>query len=220
MEQKEISATLARRIPAYFRVLLMYYSQDKSRVSSEEIAQKMKITASQVRTDMNALGCQGQRSYGYGIAVLYRRIADILQLSDKFTAVIIGDKPTASALANSQVFNKRGIKLIARFTEPESEKVRKCAKILDYSLFDTFLKESLPNIVIISCKQTNAEPILRQVENVYVEKKKDFMPGDFCEIWNFSDVDLESDILTVKNIHFSDTLLLLCHRAGKDIINN
>ena len=61
----------------------------------------MQLAPSQVRADMKALGCVGQRSYGYAVSSLYKTIGDILQLSDRYSAVIVGGAPIAEAIKNS-----------------------------------------------------------------------------------------------------------------------
>ena len=53
---------------------------------------------------MKAIGCCGQRSYGYVIPTLYKTIAGILQLSDKFSAVIVGSTNLARSIAETPVF--------------------------------------------------------------------------------------------------------------------
>ena len=211
----ELSSALRRRLPAYFRTLIRIYGQGKERISSEELAAELGLVPSQVRTDMKAIGCTGQRSYGYGIPTLYKAIAEILQLSDKFSAVIIGSTNLARAIAENHVFSKRGVKLTAVFTEdgradgftllPECEK-KKIAEVRDY--FDA----SCPNIIILSCSTDCAAAVLELAESC-------FEPDENCaiipEIWNFTDLELRSDRIKVKNIHMSDYLMILCLDAGR-----
>lgn len=203
----ELSPALVRRLPQYFRALIKFYGSGKERVSSDELASELGLVSSQVRTDIKALGCTGQRSYGYGIPTLYKRIADILQLSDKFSAIIVGASDMIKALSETEIFVKRGIKLSAVFYDIEGDwdKSDRYA-CLPVSSLDTYFSEHAPEIMILGGTAESAENALVRAEKA---AKKPV-------VWNFTGANLTSDTLTVKNIHLSDCLMLLCYELGKD----
>ena len=208
--QNRYSPALIRRLPAYFRTLIDFYGKDRSRISSEELASAMGITPSQVRADLSAIGCQGQRSYGYGIPTLYKTIGEILQLSDKFSAIIIGESHIARAVAETPVFAKRGVKLLAVFADAGC--VPSDNDALAFTALDEFFREARPSIVIIAGSAENAESVSAKItalaEEIGQKETK-------TEIWNFTDVSLQSDKIKVKNFHLSDHLMMLCLEAGK-----
>ncbi len=209
MVKKELSPALVRRLPTYFRTLIRLYGSGKERISSEELARELSLVPSQVRTDIKALGCAGQRSYGYGIPTLYKKIADILQLSDKFSAVIVGATHLALALAQTEVFAKRGVKLSAIFTEngeQVSEALPSC-EVKGIEQLRDYCKEAMPSIVLLCGSNESASEVFEYFEG------SDLTP----EIWNFTDLNLVSEVLTVKNVHLSDCLMLLCFEAGRDL---
>ena len=204
----KLSPALIRRLPAYFRTLIDFYGKDRARISSEELASAMDITPSQVRADLSTIGCQGQRSYGYGIPALYKTIGEILQLSDKFSAIMIGESHIARAVAETPVFAKRGVKLLAVFAD--MGKSPTCADTLDFEALDGFFAVSRPNIVIIAGSADSAEKTLEKV--IFLAETHSEIS---TEIWNFTDLSLRSDALKVKNFHLSDHLMMLCLEAGK-----
>ncbi len=155
----------------------------------------MKLAPSQVRADIKALGCIGQRSYGYSVSALYKTIGDILQLSDRYGAVIVGNAPIAETVKSSPVFSVRGIKPVGFLKGDFSSRE-----------FNETCEKTHPDIVIIASDGEQAEKILTETE------KLSFPPR---EVWNFSDLDLFSEKLKVKNIHVSDLLMLLCYEIGK-----
>lgn len=215
----DISPALTRRLPAYFRALIRLYGNGKSRVSSEELARELHLVPSQVRTDMKALGCAGQRSYGYGIPSLYKRIADILQLSDKFTAVIVGSSHIAKAIAETPVFTKRGVKLAAVFADcGEPDGYEDCAILPECKRgtvgeFEGYFSENRPNIVILAGNIESSERVFEFLEDDAAKRISD--GADITEVWNFTDSELVSKKMKVKNIHMSDYLMILCLEAGK-----
>ena len=194
-ETSTLSPALLRRLPVYFRTLIRIYGGGKQRVSSEELACEMKLAPSQVRADIKALGCVGQRSYGYSVSALYKTIGDILQLSDKYSAVIVGSAPIAETIKSSSVFSVRGIKPVGFLKEDFSP-----------ASLEALCEEKHPDIVIIASDGESAEGILAAVEG---------LSAPVGEIWNFSDTDLYSEKIKIKNIHVSDLLMLLCYEIGK-----
>ena len=204
----ELSPALVRRLPQYFRILIKFYGSGKERISSEELASELDLVPSQVRTDLKALGCVGQRSYGYGIPALYKKITDILQLSDKFSAVIVGASGMIKAIADTEVFTKRGIKLCAVFSDDEGSWDESPAySVHPFDFFEEYLLSSSPSIILLGGSPASASGALAIAEK---------MQTDAPVIWNFTHSPLYSDKITVKNIHLSDCLMLLCYEMGKD----
>ena len=215
--ERSFSPALVRRLPAYFRILIRFYGSGKVRISSEELAGQLRLTPSQVRSDIRAIGCQGQRSYGYSIPVLYKELADIFQLSDKFSAVMVGSTPLAQAISGSPVFSKRGLKLKAIFADAGEETAD---GLLAFSEFPEYIEKHRPHIIITAGTADSASRVIEIAETKLGDgsgSAKHNMPrgaDSFCEVWNFTDAELFSNFITVKNVHFTDALMLLCLDAG------
>ena len=54
--EKKISAAVIRRLPRYYRYLGELIESGVQRISSKELSAKMKVTASQIRQDLNNFG--------------------------------------------------------------------------------------------------------------------------------------------------------------------
>ena len=78
--EKQISQAVIRRMPRYYRYLGELIDQGVERISSNELSQRMKVTASQIRQDLNNFGGFGQQGYGYNVKYLYSEIGKILGL--------------------------------------------------------------------------------------------------------------------------------------------
>ena len=66
MEKKdEISISVIKRLPRYYRFLQSLKENGIVRISSKELANRMGLTASQIRHDFNCFGGFGQQGYGY-----------------------------------------------------------------------------------------------------------------------------------------------------------
>ena len=71
MEERQISKAVIKRLPRYYRYLGELLQNDVVRISSKELSNRMKVTASQIRQDLNNFGGFGQQGYGYNVNYLY-----------------------------------------------------------------------------------------------------------------------------------------------------
>ena len=60
---REISQAVIRRLPRYYRYLGELLESGVERISSNELSKRMKVTASQIRQDLNNFGGFGQQGY-------------------------------------------------------------------------------------------------------------------------------------------------------------
>ena len=56
MEEKGISRAVIKRLPRYYRYLGELLEDGVERISSGELSERMKVTASQIRQDLNNFG--------------------------------------------------------------------------------------------------------------------------------------------------------------------
>lgn len=115
MEGKPISKAVIKRLPRYYRYLGELIEEGVERISSNELSEKMRVTASQIRQDLNNFGGFGQQGYGYNVPYLYDEIGKILGLDKTYHMIIIGAGNLGQALANYVKFEKRGFKIVGIF---------------------------------------------------------------------------------------------------------
>ena len=78
-----ISDLVINRLPRYYRFLGELIDEGVERISSRELSERMGLTASQIRQDLNCFGGFGQQGYGYNIEILQQEIAKILGLDHR-----------------------------------------------------------------------------------------------------------------------------------------
>ena len=115
MNAKEISPAVIKRLPRYYRYLGELLENEVVRISSKELSERMQVTASQIRQDLNNFGGFGQQGYGYNVQYLYTEIGKILGVNQTNNIIIIGAGNLGQALANYQDFEKRGFAIKAIF---------------------------------------------------------------------------------------------------------
>ena len=106
MQEKGISLAVIKRLPRYYRYLGDLMENDVVRISSKELSERMNVTASQIRQDLNNFGGFGQQGYGYNVASLYQEIGKILGLDNSYNIIIIGAGNIGQALANYKDFER------------------------------------------------------------------------------------------------------------------
>ena len=62
---------MIKRLPRYYRYLGDLLESGVERISSNELSDKMQVTASQIRQDLNNFGGFGQQGYGYNVQHLH-----------------------------------------------------------------------------------------------------------------------------------------------------
>lgn len=67
MEERQISKAVIKRLPRYYRYLGELLNNGIERISSGELSNKMQVTASQIRQDLNNFGGFGQQGYGLSL---------------------------------------------------------------------------------------------------------------------------------------------------------
>ena len=115
MEHKEISKAVISRLPRYYRYLGELLEDGVERISSNDLSTRMKVTASQIRQDLNNFGGFGQQGYGYNVKYLYTEIAKILGIDRQHNIIIIGAGNLGQALANYINFERRGFIFLGIF---------------------------------------------------------------------------------------------------------
>ena len=90
MSNSTISDSVIKRLPRYYRFLGELKAGGMTRISSRELSERMGLTASQIRQDLNCFGGFGQQGYGYNIELLQSEIGHILGLDAPKTAILIG----------------------------------------------------------------------------------------------------------------------------------
>ncbi|MDO4306334.1 MAG: redox-sensing transcriptional repressor Rex [Eubacteriales bacterium] len=207
MEAKEISRAVIKRLPRYYRYLGELLEENVERISSNDLSKKMKVTASQIRQDLNNFGGFGQQGYGYNVKYLYTEIGKILGLDTQHPMIILGAGNLGQALANYVDFEKRGFKLVGIFDiNPVLEGIAvRGIEIQMLSELPLFLRENLVEIAVLTLPKNKA----REMADILIE-------NGVKAIWNFAHVDLDTpDDVIVENVHLSESLMTLSYNLSK-----
>ena len=207
VEEKEISRAVIKRLPRYYRYLGELLENGMERISSNELSDRMQVTASQIRQDLNNFGGFGQQGYGYNVKYLYHEIGRILGLDKTYNMIIIGSGNLGQAIANYVKFEKRGFRIIGMFDiNPALKgKMVRGIEIQMIDELDAFLKEHVIHIATLTLPKVGAEEVTDHL-----------VKGGVKAIWNFAHTDLRvpQDVI-VENVHLSESLMQLSYNITR-----
>lgn len=208
VEDKHISSAVIQRLPRYYRYLGELLDSGVERISSNELSEKMKVTASQIRQDLNNFGGFGQQGYGYNVEYLHQEIAKILGIDHSHDMIIVGAGNLGQAIAGYADFEKRGFVVKGIFDiNPEltGQSIRGIHVRMIYEMAD-FVKEHQIEIAALTIPKESAI----EVANILAK-------AGIKAIWNFAhtDLNLPKDII-VENVHLSESLM----RLSYNIVNH
>ena len=206
MGEKTISLAVIKRLPRYYRYLSELLENDIVRISSKELSEKMKVTASQIRQDFNNFGGFGQQGYGYNVEYLHNEIGKILGLDHQYNIIIIGAGNLGQALANYTGFERRGFNVTRIFdVNPTLEGVTIRGKeIRMMSELENYVKQNEVHIAALTLPKNKASQVARDLADWGVNA-----------IWNFASTDLNlPDNVIVENVHLAESLMRLSYNIA------
>lgn len=207
--EKKISRAVITRLPRYYRYLGELIEEGIERISSNDLAKRMKVTASQIRQDLNNFGGFGQQGYGYNVRSLYNEIGKLLGIDQQHNLIIIGAGRLGQALANYANFGKRGFVIKALFDiNPDLiGKTVMGVEILDLSDLEDFLSKNDVQIATLTIPKTKALDVFNRLKEHGIKA-----------FWNFAHTDLpveDGDGIVVENVHLSESLMRLSYNVTK-----
>lgn len=207
-KSRNVSSSVIKRLPRYHRFLGDLSSKGMKRISSKELSERMGLTASQIRQDLNCFGEFGQQGYGYNIELLQNEIGKILGLQALKKAILIGAGHMGRALAVHFDMSTKGFNLIGIFDKKPSlaGQTVKDLPIHDMDRLDEFCRENHPDMAILCIPRESAHDVAETLVKLGVKG-----------FWNFTHYDLSIDFpnVCVENVHLSDSLMTLCYNISR-----
>ena len=199
-----ISASVIKRLPRYYRFIGELIKEGTVRISSGELAERMSLTASQIRQDLNCFGGFGQQGYGYNLIDLQDEIGKILGVSQGHKTVLIGAGNLGHAIAAHMDFSEYGCDLIGIFDIDEKKIGAKAAglEIMSVSEMESFFAREKPRIAILCIPKTAAQELADKLVLLGIKA-----------FWNFSqyDIKISHKDVVVENVHLGDSIMRLSY---------
>lgn len=181
MNRKDIPNIVVGRLPLYLRILQRMLQEGRQVTSSQELAERLGISAAQIRKDLSQFGEFGKQGTGYNIAYLTSQLQKILRVDKVWDVLVVGAGDVGHALARYQGFKDRGFRVTMVF-DRDPKKVGQ--QIGDFVIQDIdrlipTAKESGIKIAMLAVPASEAQ----EVTNLLVE-------AGVTEILNYAPINL------------------------------
>lgn len=113
--EREIPDIVVGRLPHYLRALQYMHLEGRRLTSSQELSERLGISAAQIRKDLSLFGEFGKQGTGYQIDFLLDQLRQILHVDCVWDIVLIGAGDIGSAIARYQGFENRGFRVAKIF---------------------------------------------------------------------------------------------------------
>ena len=203
--KSNIPASVIKRLPKYRRHLKNFL-EVVDKISSSELSKCTGFSSSQIRQDLSRFGNFGHKGYGYDVQILYDQISDILGIKTKYSLIIIGAGNLGQALF--YYYNDRVDYMDVAGLFDVNPKIvglkMKNKEVYDVDYLEEFLQNNSVDIVALCVPKKAASQLYKILS-----------ASNIKGIWNFTPVDLpDNGKVTIRNVHFSDSLLTLVYRIN------
>lgn len=199
-----VSEAVIKRLPAYYRHLKELERDGVVQISSQGLGERMGLTASQIRQDINCFGGFGRQGYGYGVTDLRTHIGHIMGVDEKHNMIILGAGNIGRAVALADSFPQNGFETIAIFdTSADCVGMQLGGlTVQDTANLERYLEENTVDIAVLALPKSCAQ---QMADLLYSCGIRGF--------WNFAPLDLKLHRdASVVNVHLDEGLEVLSFR--------
>ena len=177
----EVSASVVRRLPRYYRLLGELERSGQTRTSSRELGRRLGMTASQIRQDLSCFGCFGQQGSGYSVSELRENLQRIMGLTEQLPAIVIGAGSLGKVVSENVRFEQRGFRLVGIFDIKAELIGRQLAGLTIQSMdaLDAFCRAENPAAAVLCLPKESAQTTAERLVSLGIRG-----------LWNFSHCDI------------------------------
>ncbi|MBG7609552.1 MAG: redox-sensing transcriptional repressor Rex [Anaerolineae bacterium] len=121
MTKQDIPDIIIGRLPIYLRALQHMTQSGQAVTSSQELGERLGLSAAQIRKDLSQFGEFGKQGTGYNITFLVEQLQRILKLDRVWDMAIVGAGDVGRALAHYQGFRNRGFQATLIFDNDKNK---------------------------------------------------------------------------------------------------
>jgi redox-sensing transcriptional repressor len=173
LDNKNCIVRLSRYRTALDRLKAMGFIK----VFSDNLADAVDVTPSQVRKDFALFGLTGNKRGGYQIDELIEKLNHILGKNEVRNVIIVGSGNIGQALMKYNGFMKEGIKIIAAF-DSDATKINRTSEIpvLPMEEMAEFVKSNNIKVGILAVPDTAATQVYENMVNAGIKGVLNFSP--------------------------------------------
>ena len=178
MSDKEIPNIIVGRLPLYLRSLQRMKKEDRQITSSQELGERIGISAAQIRKDLSQFGEFGKQGTGYNIDYLIEQIRRILHIDQEWDIAVIGAGGIGSAVARYKGFANRSFRVTVIF---DSDPAKIGTQIGEFTVQDSahmvdMIKKTGIRIAMITVPAAKARQVAEQLVEAGIQAILNYAP--------------------------------------------
>lgn len=178
MRNKSIPDIVVGRLPIYLRALQRMVQEGRHVTSSQELGERLGISAAQIRKDLSQFGEFGKQGTGYNIEFLAQQLQEILRVDRVWDVAVVGAGDIGSALARYQGFANRGFRVAMIFDNNRDKIGRKIGTfvIRDSATMAEVIPEAGLKVAMIAVPAVRAQEVADVLVEAGVEAILNYAP--------------------------------------------
>ncbi len=188
------------RLPRYLQALQRMAIDGKSTTSSQELGERLGISAAQIRKDLSQFGEFGKQGTGYAIPFLIDQLEVILKIKRFWDIALVGAGDLGHAIARYGGFANRGFRIAMVFdNDPNKIGVKIDHFIIqDISNLENLIQEAGIKVAMLTVPASAAQAVSEKLVNAGIKAILSYAP---------TPLNLPSDI----HVEYIDPLIQLQH---------
>lgn len=177
MTEKHIPKATAKRLPLYYRFLNNLHYQGKSRVSSKELSEAVKIDSATIRRDFSYFGALGKKGYGYNVEYLLAFFKETLDQDEVTEVALVGVGNLGTAFLHYNFMRSNNTKIVVGFDADEEKVGTSIEGIPIYHIDDMKEKMKDIHVAILTVPVSEAEEMTEKLVEKGVSGILNFTPA-------------------------------------------
>jgi redox-sensing transcriptional repressor len=178
MNADKIPDIIIGRLPIYLRALQRMAEKGVQTTSSQELGERVGISAAQIRKDISQFGEFGKQGTGYRISFLIDKLCEIMKIDRIWDVAVVGAGDVGHALARYPGFVNRGFRVVMVF---DSDQAKVGQQIGEFVVQDTAgMSEAIQKagikVAMLAVPATSAQEVTDMLVKVGVKAILNYAP--------------------------------------------
>lgn len=178
MSNRPVPEIVVGRLPQYLRSLQRMAREGRQVTSSQELGERLGITAAQIRKDLSQFGEFGKQGTGYNIPYLIEQLQKILHVHHDWDMAVVGAGDIGSAVARYKGFMNRGFRVKLIFDSDPNKIGGQVGNFIvqDYANMVECIRESGIQVAMITVPATSAQEVADRLVEAGVKAILSYAP--------------------------------------------
>ncbi|HEX7394183.1 MAG TPA: redox-sensing transcriptional repressor Rex [Anaerolineaceae bacterium] len=178
MEIDLIPDIVVGRLPRYLQALQRMAEEAKIATSSQELGDRLGISAAQIRKDLSQFGEFGKQGTGYAIPFLIDQLEAILKIKRFWDIVLVGAGDLGHAIARYQGFANRGFRVSMVFDNDSSKIGAKIDHFIiqDIANLEKLVQESGITVAMLTVPASAAQSVSNRLVKAGIKAILSYAP--------------------------------------------